>query len=42
MKQAIAEALKDPKAIEEIVHAYLMMQVKKGKDKNAFKHMRSF
>lgn len=31
MKQAIAEALKDPKAIEEIVHAYLMMQVKKEK-----------
>ena len=31
MKQAIAEALKDPKAIEEIVHAYLMMQTKKGK-----------
>jgi site-specific recombinase XerD/ribosomal protein L40E len=30
-KQEIAEALKDPKAIEEIVHAYLMMQAKKGK-----------
>jgi integrase/ribosomal protein L40E len=29
MKQAIAEALKDPKAIEEIVHAYLLMQAKK-------------
>ncbi len=31
IKQAIAEALKDPKAIEEIVHAYLLMQGKKGK-----------
>jgi site-specific recombinase XerD/ribosomal protein L40E len=31
MNQAIAEALKDPKAIEEIVHAYLLMQAKKGK-----------
>ncbi len=29
IKQAIAEALKDPKTIEEIVHAYLMMQAKK-------------
>ncbi|OJI07167.1 MAG: hypothetical protein BK997_03700 [Candidatus Micrarchaeum sp. ARMAN-1] len=29
MKQAIAEALKNPKAIEEIVHAYLLMQAKK-------------
>ena len=29
MKEAVAEALKDPKAIEEIVHAYLMMQTKK-------------
>ena len=33
MKQAIAEALKDPKAIEEIVHAYLLMQAKKGKNR---------
>ncbi len=31
MKQAIAEALKDPKAIEEIVHTYLLMKAKKGK-----------
>jgi len=31
IKQAIAEALKDPKAIEEIVHTYLMMQANKGK-----------
>ena len=31
MKQAIVEALKDPKAIEDIVHAYLLMQTKKGK-----------
>ena len=31
MKEAIAEALKDPDAIEEIVHAYLLMQTKKGK-----------
>ncbi len=31
MKEAIAEALKDPKAIEEIVHTYLLMQAKKGK-----------
>ena len=29
MKDAVAEALKDPKAIEEIVHAYLLMQTKK-------------
>lgn len=33
MKEAIAEALKDPKAIEEIVHTYLLMQAKKGKNK---------
>ena len=32
MKDAIAEALKDPKAIEEIVHSYLLLQAKK-KDK---------
>lgn len=31
VKDAVAEALKDPKAIEEIVHAYLLMQAKKGK-----------
>ena len=31
MKEAVAEALKDPKAIEEIVHTYLLMQAKKGK-----------
>lgn len=31
MKEAVAEALKDPKAIEEIVHAYLLMKAKKGK-----------
>ncbi len=31
MKEAVAEALKDPNAIEEIVHAYLLMQGKKGK-----------
>ncbi len=31
MKEAIAETLKDPKAIEEIVHAYLMMKAKKAK-----------
>ena len=31
IKQAIAEALKDPKAIEEIVHTYLIMQANKGK-----------
>ncbi len=31
VKQAVAEALKDPKAIEDIVHAYLLMQAKKGK-----------
>ena len=29
MKDAIAEALKDPKAIEEIVHSYLLLQAKK-------------
>ena len=29
MKEAIAEALKDPKTIEEIVHSYLLMQAKK-------------
>ena len=29
IKQAIAEALKDPKTIEEIVHAYLLIQTKK-------------
>ena len=33
LKQGIAEALKDPKAIEEIVHAYLLMQAKKGKSR---------
>jgi hypothetical protein len=31
LKHGIAEALKDPKAIEEIVHAYLLMQAKKEK-----------
>ena len=31
MKEAMAEVLKDPKAIEEVVHAYLLMQAKKGK-----------
>ncbi len=31
MKEAITEALKDPKAIEEIAHAYLLMQAKKTK-----------
>ena len=31
MKEAIAEALKDPKVIEEVVHSYLLMQAKKGK-----------
>jgi hypothetical protein len=31
LKQGIAEALKDPKAIEEIVHAYLLMEAKKAK-----------
>jgi integrase len=29
MKEAIAEALKDPKVIEEVVHSYLLMQAKK-------------
>ena len=31
IRQGIAEALKDPKAIEDIVHAYLLMKAKKGK-----------
>lgn len=31
VKDAIAEALKDPKTLEEIVHSYLLMQAKKGK-----------
>ena len=31
VKEAIAEALKDPNTIEEIVHAYLLMKAKKGK-----------
>jgi hypothetical protein len=31
LKGIIADALKDPKAIEEIVHTYLLMQAKKGK-----------
>jgi site-specific recombinase XerD len=31
MKEAIAEALKDPKVIEDVVHSYLLMQAKKGK-----------
>lgn len=31
MKEAVAEALKDPKAIEEIVHAYLLMKGKREK-----------
>ena len=36
MKQAIAEALKDPKVIEEVVHSYLLMQADKGrKDKKS-------
>ena len=34
LKQGIAEALQDPKAIEDIVHAYLLMQ---GKKKGTFK-----
>ena len=29
IKQAIAEVLKDPKVIEDVVHSYLLMQVKK-------------
>jgi site-specific recombinase XerD/ribosomal protein S27AE len=28
MKEAVAEALKDPKVIEEVIHSYLMMQGK--------------
>lgn len=31
MKEAMAEVLKDPKAIEEVVHAYLLMRAKKEK-----------
>ena len=29
MKEAVAEALKDPKVIEEVIHTYLMMQKEK-------------
>ncbi|MGC8567488.1 MAG: hypothetical protein ACP5M8_07580, partial [Caldisphaera sp.] len=36
IKQAIAEALKDPKTIEEIVHAYLMMQANKKNRQKSF------
>ena len=31
IKQAITEALKDPKVIDRIVHTYLLMRSKKGK-----------
>jgi integrase/recombinase XerD len=33
MKDAMAEVLNDPKAIEDVVHAYLLMQANKGKKK---------